>query len=148
MPDNGVTDILLVEDDARDAELTLHALKAVNTIQRVERVSDGMEALDFVACRGAFAHRQPAMLPRLILLDLGLHKIGGLHVLRQLKADERTRRIPVIVLTASKQTRDVVESYQLGANSFVIKPTDARKFQEAVASIGQYWLGVNETPPL
>lgn len=148
MPSNGVTDILLVEDSPQDAELTMHALQQSGYAPRVEHVADGAEALDYIACRGEFARRHPATLPRMILLDLGLHKIGGLHVLRQLKADERTKRVPIVVLTASKMTIELVESYQLGVNSYVIKPTDAKKFREVVAAIGNYWLSINETPPL
>ena len=142
----GVADILLVEDDADDAELTMSALKECGFADRVEHVNDGEEALDYVAGTGNFA-RRPPMLPRLILLDLGLNKTGGLQVLRQLKTDERTRGIPIVVLTGSALTIEMVESYRLGVNSYVIKPTNARKFAKVVAAIGQYWLLTNEPPP-
>ena len=140
-------DILLVEDDARDAELTLNALEQCGFAQRVVHVNDGTEALDFIACAGSFAHRHPPIQPKLILLDLGLNKMGGLHVLRHLKSDERTRGIPVVVLTSSVVAIQLVESYRLGVNSYVIKPTDARRFAETVAGIGHYWLKLNEPPP-
>src|SRR6266550_3040975 len=143
---SGVADILLVEDDAQDAELTMAALRECGFADRVEHLSDGEEALDYIAGTGTFA-RQPPTLPRLILLDLGLHKIGGLQVLRQLKADERTKGIPIVVLTGSKLTIEMVESYKLGVNSYVIKPSSAREFAKVVAAIGHYWLQVNEPPP-
>jgi two-component system response regulator len=142
----GAADILLVEDDPEDAELTLSALKECRFADRVEHVDDGGEALDYIAGTGIFA-KQPPTLPRLILLDLGLHKTGGLQVLRQLKTDERTKGIPIVVLTGSKLTIEVVESYKLGVNSYVIKPTSAREFAKVVAAIGHYWLQINEPPP-
>ena len=142
----GSADILLVEDDTRDAELTLSALKECGFADRVEHLNDGAEALDYIAGTGIFA-RQPPTLPRLILLDLGLHKTGGLQVLRQLKSDERTKGIPIVVLTGSKLTIEMVESYRLGVNSYVIKPTNAREFAKVVAAIGHYWLQTNEPPP-
>lgn len=140
-------DILLVEDDASDAELTLRALKKCGFAHRVEHVKDGAEALDYIASVSLFAQKHPSPVPRLILLDLGLHKIGGLHVLRRLKSDERTRSIPVIVLTSSTLAIEAVESYKLGVNSYVLKPADADKFTEVVAAIGHYWLAINEPPP-
>lgn len=147
-PAQSAAEILLVEDDPTDAELTLRALKRCGFAQRVEHVTDGAEALDYIASVSLFAQKHVAPVPRLILLDLGLHKIGGLHVLRQLKSDERTRSIPVIVLTSSKVAIEAVESYKLGVNSYVLKPTDADKFAEVVAAIGHYWLTINEPPPL
>ncbi len=137
-------DILLVEDNANDAELTLTALEECGFAHRVEHVSDGLEALDYIAGSGLFTHRNPALLPRLILLDLGLHKMGGLQVLRQLKADERTKGIPVVVLTSSRVAIELMESYHLGVNSYVIKPTSAKEFASVVAAIGHYWLAINE----
>jgi CheY-like chemotaxis protein len=142
----GSADILVVEDDSKDAELTLSALEECGFGDRVEHLNDGDEALDYIAGTGIFA-RQPPRLPRLILLDLGLHKTGGLQVLRQLKSDERTKGIPIVVLTGSKLTIEVVESYRLGVNSYVIKPTSAREFAKVVAAIGNYWLQTNEPPP-
>jgi len=142
----GVADILLVEDDPEDAELALSALKECRFADRVEHVEDGREALDYIAGTGIFAKQRPVLL-RLILLDLGLHKTGGLQVLRQLKADERTKGIPIVVLTGSKLTIEMVESYKLGVNSYVIKPSSAREFAKVVAAIAHYWLQVNEPPP-
>jgi two-component system response regulator len=143
---NGAADILLVEDDPTDAELTLRALEACGFAQRVTHVSDGSEALDYVSSTGIFM-RHTGPMPRLILLDLNLRKLSGLHVLRQLKSDERTRNIPIIVLTSSKLAIEVVESYKLGVNSYVIKPTDGKEFADVVAAIGHYWLVLNEPPP-
>jgi two-component system response regulator len=144
---DAAADILLVEDNPIDAELTLRALKRSGLGHRVEHVTDGEEALDYLASVSLFSQKDQAPVPRLILLDLGLHKISGLHVLRRLKSDERTRSIPVIVLTSSKVAIEAVESYKLGVNSYVIKPTDADRFAEVVAAIGHYWLGINEPPP-
>ena len=135
-------DILLVEDDAVDAELTLSALNQCGYSDRVAHVTDGVEALDYIATtRGA-----PCNL-KLILLDLKLRNMSGLHVLRQLKADERTRGIPVVVLTSSRMAIELLESYKLGVNSYVIKPVDADKFDDVIEQISTYWLNVNETSP-
>jgi CheY-like chemotaxis protein len=140
-------DILLVEDDPTDAALTLRALDQCGFAQRVAHVSDGNEALDYVSSTTLFASRHAEAMPKLILLDLNLRKMGGLHVLRRLKSDERTKGIPVIVLTSSKLAIEVVESYKLGVNSYVIKPTDGKEFAAVVAAIGHYWLAINEPPP-
>jgi len=142
------TDILLVEDNPEDAELTLRALAQCGLARRVTHVSDGAEALDYVAATGVYVRSPPAAMPKLILLDLGLKKIGGLHVARQLKSDERTKGIPIVVLTSSMAAIELVESYKMGVNSYVIKPLDAEKFAEVVAAIGRYWLDVNELPPV
>ena len=130
-----------------DAQLTLRALKQCGLAHRTEHVSDGMEALDYIASVSLFAGRQ-ASLPKLILLDLGLPKMGGLHVLRQLKSDARTRNIPIVVLTSSKVSIELMESYKLGVNSYVIKPVDSAEFDAVIAGIGRYWLATNEPPPL
>ena len=140
-------EIILVEDDGADAELALRALKRCGFEHRVERVSDAAEAVQYITASSLFAHKNSVPLPRLILLDLHLGKLGGLHVLRQLKSDERTKSIPVIVLTSSKTAIELVESYRFGVNSYVIKPTNADKFAEVVGHIGHYWLAVNEPPP-
>ena len=139
--------ILLVEDDPKDVELTLTALEDYKLANEVVVAHDGAEALDYIA---AVNHRsgKPASLPRLILLDLVMHKIGGLHVLRQLKSDARTKSIPIVVLTSSQMAIEIVESYQLGVNSYVIKPSEPKKFTEVVAQVGHYWLAINEAPPL
>lgn len=141
-------EILLVEDDPADAEFALRALAQGGFGGRVAHVRDGMEALDYIAGRGNFARSSPAALPKLILLDLGLQKLSGLHVLRHLKGDEQTRGIPIIVLTGSSVAIELAESYKLGVNSYVIKPTDSKQFAKVVAEIGHYWLEVNHPPPL
>jgi CheY-like chemotaxis protein len=143
---NRSADILLVEDNAIDAQLSLRALKQCGLAHQVEHVSDGGEALDYIEAVNLRAGK-PASLPKLILLDLGLHKIGGLHVLRQLKSDARTKSIPIVVLTSSQMAIEMVESYRLGVNSYVIKPSDAKKFTEVVAQVGHYWLAINQPPP-
>ena len=136
-------DILLVEDDTKDAELILSALKQCGCDQTVEHVADGAEALEYVACSGAYANRHPPVQPKLILLDLGLLGQGGLPVLRQLKANELTRGIPIVVLTGSALTIQLLESYRLGVNSYVVKPSDASEFKKTVVAIGNYWLKIN-----
>jgi len=142
LPVAKAAEILLVEDDPRDAELTLQALRECGLGNRVEHVTDGAEALDYI-----FAPKSIPSIPKVILLDLNLRKMGGLNVLRQLKTDERTRGIPIVVLTGSKLAVEVVNSYKLGVNSYVLKPTDGRKFVETVAALGHYWLTINETSP-
>lgn len=146
-PAGGDADILLVENDDRDAEMVLAALEECGFANRVEHVNDGTEALDYISGTGEYHHRTPHLMPKFILLDLGLGKTGGLQVLRTLKSDERTRSVPVIVLTSSKMAIELVESYKLGVNSYVIKPTDAQKFAEVVGAVGRYWLTINELPP-
>ena len=138
-----VTEILLVEDNPLDAELTLLALRDAGFSNSVEHVKDGEEALDLI-----FEPKNAPTLPKLILLDLNLGKMAGLHVLRRLKSDERTKGIPVVVLSASKLAIEVIESYKLGVNSYVMKPTDGKKFGRVVADIGHYWLTINESPTL
>jgi len=139
-------EFLLVEDNPADVELTLHALKTHNLANRIEVARDGVEALDFVFRTGNYADRRAAPEPKLILLDLKLPKVDGLEVLRQLKANSQTRSIPVVVLTSSREERDVVESYRLGVNSYVVKPVDFVQFSEAVRQLGLYWLLVNQPP--
>lgn len=147
MIDSNAIEILLVEDNESDAELTLHALERSKLINNIVRVDDGEKALDFVFCRGSFSDRLFTFPPRLILLDLKLPKVDGMQVLRQVKSDSRTRAIPVILLTASKEERDVVESYQLGVNSYIQKPVNFTAFQDVVRQLGMYWLLVNIRPP-
>ena len=137
-------EILLVEDNASDAELTLRALKKAHVANDVHVVGDGAEALEFLFGEGAHAGRAGAALPRVVLLDLKLPKVGGLEVLRRVKADERTKMIPVVVLTSSREESDLVASYHLGANSYIVKPVDSDKFFEAVHQVGLYWLLLNE----
>ena len=139
-------EILLVEDNPNDVELTLHALKKNNLANRVEVVHDGAEALEFIFCTGAYAHRSIEHGPKVILLDLKLPKVDGLEVLRQVKADPRTAAIPVVALTSSREERDVVESYQLGVNSYIVKPVKFEQFTESVRQLGLYWVLLNERP--
>ena len=136
--------ILLVEDNPSDAELTLRALKKAHVTNDVHVARDGAEALEFLFGEGAYAARAGAALPRVVLLDLKLPKVDGLEVLRRVKADERTKMIPVVVLTSSREESDLVASYHLGANSYIVKPVDSDKFFEAVHQVGLYWLLLNE----
>ena len=138
--------ILLVEDNPDDVELTLRAFQRNNIGNEVIVASDGEEALDYVFATGKFAGRDPEALPTLILLDLKLPKVMGLDVLRKIRADERTRRLPVVVLTSSNEDRDIVTSYDLGANSFVRKPVDFAQFMDAARQLGLYWLVLNQPP--
>ena len=139
--------ILLVEDNPDDEALTLRALKKNNIGNRVAIVRDGAEALDFLFCTGAYADRDPNDRPQVILLDLKLPKVDGLEVLRRLRADERTQRLPVVILTSSKEEQDIIRGYSLGANSYVRKPVDFDQFAESVRQLGLYWLVLNEVPP-
>lgn len=146
MSDSAV-EILLVEDNPNDVELTLRVLKKNNISNRIHVVRDGAEALEFVFCTGAYSDRSIENGPKVILLDLKLPKVDGLEVLRQIKADPRTKSIPVVVLTSSREERDIVRSYQLGTNSYIVKPVDFEQFTEAVRQLGLYWLLLNEPPP-
>jgi len=139
-------DLLLIEDQPSDAELALRALEDLEFSGRIQLVEDGAEALDFVFGRGEYAHRSVTDGPALILLDLKLPKVSGHEVLRELKSDERTRNIPVIVLSSSKEDRDVEQCYELGVNSYVVKPVDFGQFTKTVQRIGNYWLDTNEGP--
>jgi two-component system, response regulator len=139
--------ILLVEDSLDDVELTLRAFQKSKILNEIVVVNDGVEALDYLFSTGKYAARETKANPEVILLDLKLPKIGGLEVLRRLRADERTRRIPVVVLTSSNEERDVLTSYNLGANSFVRKPVDFAQFVEAARQLGLYWLVTNEPAP-
>ena len=140
-------EILLVEDDPADAELTMLSLRKEGLANRIVVARDGAEALDFLFCRGEFSARSFQAPPRLVLLDLKLPRLSGREVLRAIKSDERTRAIPVIVLSSSNQDRDLVDCYQLGVNSFIQKPVDLNKFQETVRQFGLYWLMVNLPAP-
>ncbi|HUA00505.1 MAG TPA: response regulator [Candidatus Aquilonibacter sp.] len=140
--------ILLVEDNPSDAELALHALKKSKLANEVDLVRDGAEALDFLFCRGPFAARRFDEAPPLVLLDLKLPKVDGLQVLQEVKSDPRTKAIPVIVLTSSKEEVDLVKSYRLGVNSYIQKPVSFSEFQRVVEQLGMYWLLVNSAPPV
>ena len=146
MTDTDAVDILLVEDNPQDAELTIRALKKHNLANRLITVEDGAQALDFIFCRGKYATRDSGHPPKVILLDLKLPKVSGLEVLRALKEDEKTRAIPVVVVTSSREDPDIKTAYALGANSYVVKPVDFDAFAEAVSSLGLYWLLVNQPP--
>ena len=146
MPAVNEVEILLVEDNPNDVELTLRALKKHNLANKVHVVKDGAEALEYIFANGSYAHRKIEDHPKLILLDLKLPKVDGLEVLRRIKSDERTKVIPVVVLTSSKEERDLTESYRLGVNSYITKPVDFDKFVESVSELGLYWLLLNELP--
>jgi len=135
--------VLLVEDNPRDIELTVRALKKHNLANKLHVVKDGAEALDFIFATGAYADRKIENAPKVILLDLKLPKVDGLEVLRKIRSDERTKYIPVVVVTSSQEERDIVQSYKLGANSFVTKPVEFENFAQAVAELGLYWLLLN-----
>ena len=138
--------LLLVEDNPDDEALTLRALKQNKISNEVVVARDGAEALDFLFCTGAYANRDLHVLPEVVLLDLKLPKIDGLEVLRRLRADERTRLLPVVILTSSGEEQDLVNGYRLGANSYIRKPVDFDQFVEAVRNLGLYWLVLNQTP--
>ena len=140
-------EILLVEDDPEDMDLTLRALNEEHICNRIQVARDGEEALDFLFCRGSHATRDPNNYPKLILLDLKLPKVDGLEVLEQIKRDPRTKAIPVVILTSSKQEQDMIQGYHSGANSYIQKPVDFEQFQATVKRLGYYWLLVNQAPP-
>lgn len=140
--------ILLVEDNAWDEELTIRALKKSNILNPVIVVRDGVEALDYLFARGVYADRALAALPQLILLDLKLPKLDGLEVLKALRGDERTKLLPVVILTSSLEEQDLIQGYSFGANSYVRKPVDFIQFSDAVRQLGLYWLVLNEILPI
>ena len=136
-------DILLVEDNPNDVKLTLHAFKSANLANTVHVARDGVEALDFMFCTGPHADRSVEERPKLVLLDLKLPRLDGHEVLKRIKSDPRTSDIPVVVLTSSSEERDVMRTYEVGANSYIIKPVDFEQFTESVRDIGKYWLEIN-----
>jgi two-component system, response regulator len=139
-------DILLVEDNQDDMELALHALQRGKVANRIFVVRDGEEALDFLFCRGPFADRSFDHPPKLVLLDLKLPKVDGMEVLKHLKGDPRTQKIPVVIMTSSREERDLVNGYSLGVNSYIQKPVDFDQFRETIKNIGLYWLVTNQPP--
>lgn len=139
-------EILLVEDNPNDAELALHALKESKLANHIEWLQDGAEALDYLFGIGAYAGRDLNTQPRVILLDLKLPKVDGLEVLKRIKSDDHTRTIPVVVMTSSREESDIVESYKLGVNSYIVKPVDFDRFAEAVRALGMYWVLLNQPP--
>jgi len=146
LADNNI--ILLVEDNPDDEALTLRALKKNNILNEVVVARDGVEAIDYMHASGKYAGRDASNLPQLVLLDLKLPKVDGLEVLRRIRADERTALQPVVILTTSIEDRDVISSYELGANSYIRKPVDFEQFMEAVRQLGLYWLVMNVPPPV
>ena len=140
-------EILLVEDNEADEELAIHALRTNNLANRIHVAHDGEEALDYLFCRGDHNNRGFDKPPRLVLLDLKLPKLDGLEVLRQLKNDARTRAIPVVIMTSSREERDMINGYRLGVNSYIQKPVDFEQFREIIKQLGLYWLVVNQAPP-
>lgn len=146
MAESDEVEILLVEDSPTDAELTIRALREKNLANRLHWVKDGAEALDFIFGEGTHAGRRIGSVPRVILLDLRLPKVDGMEVLRRVKADERTRTIPVVVLTSSREDRDIAETYRLGVNSYISKPVEFDAFANTVAELGFYWLLTNKAP--
>jgi len=139
-------EILLVEDNPDDVKLTLHALRKYNLANNIQIVNDGEEALDFLFGRRRFAERNIQQVPKVILLDLKLPKVDGIEVLREIKADQNLRKIPVVVLTSSKEDRDIIDAYQLGVNSYIVKPVEFDEFVKAISNVGLYWLILNEAP--
>jgi two-component system response regulator len=146
MTDKDTVEILLVEDNLSDAELTIRALKKKNLSNNLVHLKNGAEALDFIFARGAFEGRNPFIVPKVILLDLKMPKVDGLEVLREIRKDERTKKIPVVVLTSSKEDPDIEACYALGVNSYIVKPVDFENFLKAVSDLGFYWLLLNQSP--
>src|SRR5258705_4830498 len=140
-------EILLVEDSEADAEMTIRALKKANIANKLVHLKDGAEALDFIFCRGDFSERDPANKPKVILLDIKMPRVDGIEALRQLKSNEDTRRIPVVIMTSSNEDSDVVASYDLGVNSYVVKPVGFEGFAKAVNDLGLYWILINRAKP-
>jgi two-component system response regulator len=146
---NSVTvEILLVEDNPADLKLAMHAFKTHKLANNIQVVRDGAEALEFIFCTDRYAHRRFENGPKMILLDLKLPLVDGLEVLRRIKSDPRTQSIPVTIMTSSREESDIVESYKLGVNSYIVKPVDFEQFTEAVEKLGYYWLLLNQPPPL
>jgi two-component system response regulator len=141
-------EILLVEDNPNDVQLTLHALKRYGLTNRIQVVRDGAEALEFLFSTGPFEHRANADTPKVVMLDLKLPLVDGIEVLREIRADPRTKTIPVVVLTSSREERDITQTYGLGANSYIVKPVDFEQFIEAVRQLGMYWVLLNQRAPV
>ncbi|MFI5349771.1 MAG: response regulator [Elusimicrobiota bacterium] len=140
-------EVLIADDSSSDVELTIRSLRKAKLANRIHVVEDGAQALDFLFCRGIFADRSFKDPPRVVLLDLKMPKVDGIQVLRAVRGDPRTKLIPIVVLTSSKEQRDVVESYDLGVNAYIQKPVEFERFREVVEHIGMFWLVVNEPPP-
>jgi two-component system response regulator len=140
-------EILIADDSGSDVELTVHALRKAKLANEIHVVDDGEQALDFLFCRGKYAGRSFGDPPRVVLLDLKMPKVDGIEVLRTVRGDPRTKAIPIVVLTSSKEQRDVIESYNLGVNAYIQKPVEFDRFREVIEHIGMFWLVVNEPPP-
>lgn len=143
-----MVEILLVEDNASDAELTTRALKKINLANKLLHVKNGAEALDFIFAKGSFSDRSVNDLPKLILLDIKMPKVDGIEVLRQIKANETTKLTPVVIMTSSKEEQDLISSYKLGVNSYVVKPVEFDNFAKAVTELGLYWVLMNQAPTI
>ena len=139
-------EILLVEDNMSDAELIIRALRKVNLSNNLVHVKDGAEALDFIFAKGEFSEREPKKVPKVILLDIKMPRVDGIEVLRQVKGNEDTKLIPIVIMTSSKEEQDIIISYKLGVNSFVVKPVEFHDFAKAVSELGLYWVLVNQPP--
>ena len=148
MGNNEPVEILLAEDNPEDAELTIRALNKVNLANRLVHVEDGQEALDFLFGEGSFSERQITNYPRLVLLDIKMPRVDSIEVLKRIKASPELRTIPVVIMTSSSEERDLVESYNLGVNSYVVKPVEFGSFHKAVTELGLYWLLINRIMPL
>jgi CheY-like chemotaxis protein len=148
MSETNEIEILLVEDNQDDLDMTLRALRKANLMNPIHVARDGAEALEFIFCRGAHAGRKFENPPKVILLDLKLPKVDGMEVLKRIKGDERTKMIPIVILTSSKEQRDVIESYNLGVNSYIVKPVNFEGFAAAIQEVGMYWLLHNQPPKL
>lgn len=146
MKEHNLVEILFVEDNRDEAELTIRSLKKHNLTNKLKHIADGPEALDFIFSRGAYADRKDSPNPKMILLDLKLPKVGGLEILKQLRENEETKMIPVVILTSSKEEKDVIESYRLGVNSYIVKPVNFDSFSKAISELGLYWLLLNHNP--
>jgi two-component system response regulator len=139
-------EILLVEDNVHDAELTIRSLKKVNLANKIVQVKDGEEALDFIFARGEFSGREITDKPKVILLDIKMPKVDGIEVLRQIKSNAITKTIPVVIMTSSREEQDIINSYSLGVNSYVVKPVNFEAFAKAISDLGLYWLVINQPP--
>ena len=143
---NTEVEVLLIEDNPHEAELTIRSLKKHNLANKLLHIDDGKEALDYIFSKGKYEDNKSYLQPKLILLDLKLPKVDGLEILRQIKSNEQTKLIPVVVLTSSKEDKDIIESHRLGVNSYIVKPVNFDSFTKAVADLGLYWIILNQSP--
>ena len=141
-------EILLIEDNPDEAELAIRSLRKNNLANNLVHIDDGAEALDYIFCRGKYASNDISFTPKVILLDLKLPRVGGLEILKQVKTDERTKSIPVVILTSSKEDSDLIEGYNLGVNSYIVKPVNFESFAKAISDLGMYWVILNQQPPV